>query len=100
MKPFSARYITGNSIATITRITTAAVPSTHAMPINPATRWRRLRRQGRSVLLADGSAPWVTSPNVGPNNDNIWTIGSDNDRLATYTGHEVPTSLRDVFMCP
>ena len=56
--------------------------------------------KGSYVLCADGSAPWVTSPNVGPDNDNIWTIGAGRDRLAVYTGREMPVGTRDVFLCP
>ena len=56
--------------------------------------------KGSYLLCADGSAPWVTSPNVGPDNDNIWTIGTGHDRLAVYTGREAPVGMRDVFLCP
>jgi hypothetical protein len=56
--------------------------------------------KGSYVLRADSSAPWEKSPNVGPDNDNIWTIGTEKDRLAVYTGREAPVGLMDVFLCP
>ena len=56
--------------------------------------------KGNYVLCADGSVSWFTSPNVGPDHDNIWTIGTGNDRLAVYTGREVPVGAKDVFLCP
>jgi len=55
---------------------------------------------GTYVLHADASASWETSPNIGPDNDNIWTIGKGTDRRTTYSGTEVPDSVADVFLCP
>ncbi len=56
--------------------------------------------KGTYVLRADGSATWEISPNIGPDRDNIWTLGTGKERLAVYTGREVPQGLKDVFMCP
>jgi len=56
--------------------------------------------KGNYLLCADASVAWFTSPNVGPDHDNIWTIGKANDRLVTYTGREAPLGAKDVFLCP
>ncbi len=56
--------------------------------------------RGNNVLHADGSVNWATSPNIGPANDNIWTIGDGKDRLLSYNGTETPASLADVIVCP
>ncbi|HVT82294.1 MAG TPA: hypothetical protein VHM90_16750 [Phycisphaerae bacterium] len=55
---------------------------------------------GNNVLHGDGAVTWATSPNIGPNHDNIWTIGSGNDRILAYKGTETPLSLIDVIVCP
>ncbi len=55
-------------------------------------------QRGTNVLAADGSVLWVTNPNVGPDNDNIWTI-SQNDE-STYTGTELPVRPNDLFVSP
>ena len=56
--------------------------------------------KGSYVVRADGSVTWETSPNIGPDHDNIWTIGAGKSRLVVYTGREVPASVADVFVCP
>jgi hypothetical protein len=55
---------------------------------------------GTYVLRADDSASWEVTPNIGPNHDNIWSIGSGKEHLVIYTGRELPASLADVFLCP
>ena len=56
--------------------------------------------QGSYVLRADGAVTWETSPNIGPDNDNIWTVGSAKQRLLTYTGLEYPMTQADIFVAP
>jgi hypothetical protein len=46
---------------------------------------------GQSILTLDGNVKWFTSPNVGVNNDNIWTL----DYVDEYTGREGPRSTTD-----
>ena len=55
-------------------------------------------QHGTNILAADGSVLWITNPNVGPHNDNIWTL---NDEIhPAYTGVEVSNSPWDIFMVP
>lgn len=54
--------------------------------------------RGTNVLTADGSVRWVTTPDVGPAGDNIWTIGKD--CKVNYQGTEVPGARDDVFLSP
>jgi hypothetical protein len=56
--------------------------------------------RGTYVLRADDSASWELTPNIGPDHDNIWTLGSGKERPAVYTGREVPANRADVFLCP
>jgi len=46
---------------------------------------------GQSILTLDGNVKWFTKPNVGVNNDNIWTL----DYVDEYTGREGPRSKTD-----
>ena len=55
---------------------------------------------GNYVLRADSSVTWETSPNIGPDHDNIWTLGSGKDRQLVYKGTEVPANAKDVIVCP
>jgi hypothetical protein len=57
-------------------------------------------RHGNYLVRADGSVTWETSPNVGPNHDNIWTLGTGPQYLTAYAGTETPASPNDVFLCP
>lgn len=53
---------------------------------------------GTNVLAADGSVNWETSPDIGPDGDNIWTLGKNcNTR---YIGTEVAASTKDIFLSP
>jgi hypothetical protein len=56
--------------------------------------------RGTYVLRGDASVTWEVSPNIGPDHDNIWTITSGKDRLAVYSGMEMPASSKDIFVCP
>jgi hypothetical protein len=56
--------------------------------------------KGNYVVRADGTVSWETSPNLGPSQDNIWTIGSGKERVTVYTGREVPVDVADVLVCP
>lgn len=55
---------------------------------------------GSYVLRADIVVTWETSPNIGPDHDNIWTLGSGKERPIIYQGTEVPADANDVFVCP
>ncbi|MEI7766469.1 MAG: hypothetical protein WCJ97_03420 [Phycisphaerae bacterium] len=55
-------------------------------------------RWGQNVLSSDGQVRWVKTPNIGPNDDNIWTIRGHNQ--ATYAGYETVTSPTDIFVSP
>lgn len=46
---------------------------------------------GENVLSLDGSVRWSTTPNVGVNSDNIWTL----EHVEHYTGHEGPQTTTD-----
>lgn len=46
---------------------------------------------GQNVLSLDGSVRWSTSPNVGVDRDNIWTL----EHIDRYTGHEGPQVSTD-----
>ncbi len=54
--------------------------------------------QGQNVLFDDGSVHWSKSPDVGPDHDNIWTIGSA--RRVRYTGLEEPADPNDIILVP
>jgi len=56
--------------------------------------------KGSYVVRADASVTWEISPNIGPDHDNIWTLGSGKDRQIVYKGTEIPASVKDVFVCP
>jgi hypothetical protein len=56
--------------------------------------------KGNYILRADASVTWEISPDVGPDHDNIWTIGSGKDRHTRYSGTEQPATVKDVFVCP
>jgi hypothetical protein len=55
---------------------------------------------GSYLLRADATVTWETSPDVGPDKDNIWTLGSGKERPIFYKGTEVPAGVNDVFLCP
>ncbi len=55
---------------------------------------------GNYLLRSDQSVSWEVSPNAGPDGDNIWTLGTGKDQIATFQGTENPRSATDVFMCP
>jgi hypothetical protein len=46
---------------------------------------------GQNVLTLDGNVKWFTSPEVGIDGDNIWTL----DHVDEYTGREGPKSQTD-----
>lgn len=46
---------------------------------------------GQNVLTLDGNVKWITNPNAGVNNDNIWTL----EGVDEYTGREGPRSATD-----
>lgn len=56
--------------------------------------------KGSYVLRASSDVTWETSPNIGPDHDNIWTLNNGAQHLAAYSGREFPTSPADVFVCP
>lgn len=56
--------------------------------------------QGNNVMRADATVTWEITPDIGPNHDNIWTLGSGKDRQTHYLGTEVPADVNDVFVCP
>ncbi len=56
------------------------------------------RMAGENILCDDGSVRWVTTPLVGPQQDNIYTIQAVAG--TRYTGYEQPTSARDIFLVP
>ncbi len=68
--------------------------------LDPLTNSANHAGLGNYLVRADGSTTWETSPNVGPNHDNIWTIGPGPHYRTIYTGTEKPTSPDDVFLCP
>ena len=53
---------------------------------------------GNYLLRGDKSISWETTPDVGPGNDNIWTIGKECQRY--YRGTEVSTNASDTFLSP
>lgn len=53
---------------------------------------------GNYILRADGAVSWETSPDIGPDHDNIWTIGKQCQRL--YKGTETVSLAGDVFLAP
>lgn len=55
-------------------------------------------RRGTNVLNAAQEVQWVTTPNVGPDGDNIWTIGQT--PRCSYTGRETVQHVRDLFLSP
>lgn len=56
------------------------------------------RLAGENILCDDGSVRWVTTPLVGPRQDNIYTLQTVAG--TRYTGYEQPVSARDVFLVP
>lgn len=62
-----------------------------------ANSWNHTRR-GQNVLYDDGSVIWTQSPDVGPDHDNIWSIGSP--PIRAYTGVEEPQSPHDIILVP
>lgn len=52
---------------------------------------------GQNLLSLDGAVRFVTSPKVGIDGDNIWTI-KDHNRPDTYTGREGPTLQTDTHL--
>ncbi len=62
-----------------------------------ANSWNHGRR-GQNVLYDDGSVLWTQTPDVGPDHDNIWTIGSP--PIRNYTGMEEPKSPNDIILVP
>lgn len=55
-------------------------------------------QRGENILSDDGTVRWVTSPNVGPRGDNIWTL--QQPVAKTYTGKEEPQSPYDIILVP
>lgn len=53
---------------------------------------------GENILCDDGAVRWVSTPLVGPRQDNIYTIQAVAG--TTYTGYEQPVSERDIFLAP
>ncbi len=56
------------------------------------------RGAGENILCDDGAVRWVTTPLVGPRQDNIYTIQTVAG--IRYTGYEQPVSARDIFLAP
>ncbi len=56
------------------------------------------RGAGENILCDNGSVRWVTTPLVGPRQDNIYTIQTVAG--VRYTGYEQPVSERDIFLAP
>ena len=55
-------------------------------------------QRGENILCDDGSVRWVTTPDVGPRNDNIWTVQGDSK--PPFTGCEEPKSPDDILVVP
>ena len=55
------------------------------------------QEDGQNVLFADGSVLWTTSPNVGIDQDNIWTPAGQSDATALDPQAE-PASPTDSFL--
>ncbi|HTV48212.1 MAG TPA: hypothetical protein VMG59_07190 [Phycisphaerae bacterium] len=53
---------------------------------------------GQNILWDDGSVDWVTTPDVGPDHNDIWTIG-DSSHIV-YTGFEEPQNPDNVVLVP
>ncbi len=53
---------------------------------------------GQNILYNNGRVRWATTPDVGPNRHNIWTIG--NPPRLHYTGREEPASPNDIILVP
>jgi hypothetical protein len=53
---------------------------------------------GQNILYNNGCVRWATTPNVGPNQHNIWAIG--NPPRLHYTGREEPTSPNEIILVP
>ncbi len=51
---------------------------------------------GQNVLMLDGNVQWTSSPNCGPEADNLWTA----KQIRSYTGTEVQTDDDDAFLIP
>lgn len=56
--------------------------------------------KGTTILAADGSVRWVSTPNVGPDEDNIWTIRQGKDCRTCYQGTEYTMNPSDTFLSP
>ena len=59
--------------------------------------WNHASR-GQNVLYDDGSVFWRHTPDVGPQHDNIWTLG--NPPMLVYSGMEEPASRYDIILVP
>ncbi len=55
-------------------------------------------QRGENILSDDGSVRWVTTPDVGPKRDNIWTVQGDS--TPPFTGREEPKSIDDILVVP
>ena len=55
-------------------------------------------QRGENILNDDGSVRWVTTPDVGPKYDNIWTVQGDS--TPPFTGREEPKSIDDILVVP
>ena len=55
-------------------------------------------QRGENILCDDGSVRWVTTPDVGPKNDNIWTVQGDS--TPPFTGREEPKNPNDILVVP
>ena len=49
---------------------------------------------GQNILTIRGNVRWITTPNAGVNNDNIWTL----ENVSEYTGQEGPRSSQDAHL--
>ena len=49
---------------------------------------------GQNILTIRGNVRWITTPTVGPNHDNIWTL----EGVSEYHGVEGPRSTHDAHL--
>lgn len=54
--------------------------------------------RGENILSDNGAVRWVTTPDVGPRHDNIWTV--QGDATPPFTGREEPQSRSDILLVP